>query len=94
VRAGLVASEAEAPRCSGSGVGVVVGVVVMDAGLSEADSSRGGAVAGLRRRLGLVRSPCLALSVDFHGVFAGPRLRSWCAAFLCEFVCRCSAASC
>jgi hypothetical protein len=52
---------------------VVVGVVAMDACAPEADSSRGGAIARAWRRW-LSVGLAVVLSVDFHGVFGGPRL--------------------
>jgi hypothetical protein len=42
--------------------------------VAEVDSSRGGAVAGVWLRRILVLALGIALSVDFHGVFVGPRL--------------------
>src|SRR5580704_13061429 len=42
-----------------------------------------GAAAGVWRRRDLGRALGLALGVDFHGVFVGPRLSACCAAFDC-----------
>jgi hypothetical protein len=76
---------------------VAVGVVAMDARAPEADSSRGGAIARgskISGNGGDCLGPGVLLSVDFHGVFARPRLCASATGFGCGRVCCVSAATC